>query len=98
MFHLWEYLEKHGYSDLIPDLFGERFFEKMQALHDDDGWRGSVYYNLACHYALTGDKDKAVENLAHALRLKPGLTEWSQQDSDLDSIRETEGYKAIFSG
>ena len=96
MFHMWEYLEKHGYADLVADLFGEQFFERMLALQDDDGWRGTAYYNMACQYALTGSSEKAINNLAQALRLNPGLIEWSQQDSDLDSLRDDPAFQALY--
>ena len=47
-------------------------------------WRGTIRYNLACHYALRGESAKAIATLAQALHSNPDLTEWSQQDSDLD--------------
>lgn len=98
MFHLWEYLEKHGYAEQMPALFGETYFDKLLALHDDDQWRGAAYYNLACRYALAGQSTPAIRNLAEALRLNPGLRDWSLQDSDLDSLRELKGFKALYGG
>jgi hypothetical protein len=43
-----------------------------------------------------GDKQKAINELRQALRLRPDLTEWSQQDPDFEPIRDEAGYKAIY--
>lgn len=93
MWHLWEYLERHGYASV---RYGEPFAQRMLVLHEDDAWHGLVYYNLACQHALTGNSAEAIKNLAEALQLNPGLAEWSQQDNDLNSIREEAGYKALY--
>ena len=98
MFHIWEYLEKHGYASEIPGIFGEQFFERVIALHDDPGWRGTAYYNLACQDALNGNSEQAIAYLSQALHYNPNLIEWSQQDSDLDSLRELDAFKALYDG
>ena len=55
-------------------------------------------YNLACVYALSGLKDKALPALKEAFALNPGLLEWSKQDSDLNSLRQEPEFLALFSG
>jgi hypothetical protein len=55
-----------------------------------------VRYNLACYLALAGEKNKAVELLGEALRLHPGLTEWSRQDTDLVSLHGLPGYERLY--
>ena len=95
MIHLWEYLRDHGYDDLLVDRFGEDFAEQLAALHDDPRWQGTVYYNMACQDAIAGDHEAAIGRLAHAFQLYPSLRDWSQQDSDLDSLRDNEAFVAL---
>lgn len=55
----------------------------------------TALYNLACTYSLTSKKEKAIEYLEKAI--KTGFTDVShiQKDTDLDNIREEEGYKKL---
>jgi tetratricopeptide (TPR) repeat protein len=79
--------------------FQERIANLMVDLApEDQEWAGIVGYNLACAYALSSQKEKAIEGLKKALKLNPGLTEWSKEDSDFASIREEAGYLAIYQG
>ncbi|MBN1200546.1 MAG: ClbS/DfsB family four-helix bundle protein [Anaerolineae bacterium] len=96
MSHLWDYLYRHGHSDALGDLFGEQFVDRLLAVHDSDEWRGTAYYNLACIYALSGKTGLAIDKLAEALRLHPGLIDWSKQDPDLASIRDEPAYQALY--
>jgi tetratricopeptide (TPR) repeat protein len=70
----------------------------LAQLDESANWRGITVYNLACHYALSGQTEKAIAGLAEALRLNPDLTEWSKQDSDLDSIRQEPAYQLLYQG
>lgn len=70
--------------------------EKLGQLDDSPAWQGTLKYNLACHYALAGEKEKAIAILREALQLNPGLIEWSKQDTDFASIREEPAYKALY--
>jgi hypothetical protein len=54
-------------------------------------------YNMACMYSLSGNLDAAVEELRHALQLRPDLTEWSKQDPDLNQLRDRDDLKALYS-
>jgi ketosteroid isomerase-like protein len=53
------------------------------------------FYNLACAFALTGERDKALDNLEKAINA--GFTDRRQYetDSDLDSLRETGRFKEL---
>jgi len=96
MIHVWEYLAKHDHSALLSELFGESFTDRLLALSDDPGWRGTTLYNLACIYAMSGETDRAIEQLGEALRLNPDLIEWSKEDPDLASLRDQPGYQALY--
>lgn len=62
----------------------------------DEAWLGGQQYNLACIYSLVGQKDKAIRILRQALKMAPGLMEWSKEDPDFKTIREHPDYKAIY--
>ena len=57
---------------------------------------GIARYNLACFYALSGQKEKALHELRAALQLRPDLIEWSQQDTDLVSLRDDPAFQALY--
>lgn len=58
-------------------------------------WHGVVHYNLACHYAQCDMPDKALDSLRVGLDLKPGLKEWSTQDSDLTSLHADPRFSSV---
>jgi len=105
---LWRLVAGNGYSHPISHLaqyytdrgevryateISEEAAGLLAQLDDSPGWRGIVRYNLACHYALSGQRERAVDELREALRLNPDLTEWSKEDPDLASIREGLDYQ-----
>lgn len=53
-------------------------------------------YNLACYYATSGQKARALTELTAALLSHPDLIEWAKQDSDLDSLRDDPAYQALY--
>jgi len=53
-------------------------------------------YNLACYYAVSGQKARALTELTAALQSHPDLSEWAKQDSDLDSLRDDPAYQALY--
>jgi hypothetical protein len=57
----------------------------------------NAIYNLACFFALIGEKEKALNNLKTAFIARPDLIEWSKNDNDLDALREDSDFKALFS-
>jgi mannose-6-phosphate isomerase-like protein (cupin superfamily) len=46
-----------------------------------------LLYWTACWEALAGEREPALEHLARALELEPGLAAWAAEDEDLDSLR-----------
>jgi len=108
---LWRSIVGSGYSHPVQHLAqlylerGQRDYatqiqetaaELLASLDDSPNWRGVTIYNLACHYALSGEREKAIAKLGEALRLNPDLTEWSKQDPDLASIREEPAYRSLY--
>jgi tetratricopeptide (TPR) repeat protein len=96
MIHLWGYLQHHEHNNLLTDLFGDDFITRLIDLHEDQNWHGTVYYDLACIVALSGRKEEAINTLAKALQLNPKLAEWSQQDSDLESLHDHPAFQALY--
>jgi tetratricopeptide (TPR) repeat protein len=74
----------------------EQTSQALAGLDPDPVWQGTVRYNLACVYALSGLKDKAIRELKEAFALNPALLEWSQQDSDLNSLRQEPSFLALY--
>lgn len=96
MDHLLKWYVQQDRSQ-IADETQARILKEMSSLEDSDSWRGTNLYNDACYEALFGDQEQAIEILEEALSLNPELTEWSKQDSDLDSLRQMKAFKAIYS-
>ncbi len=57
---------------------------------------GIARYNLACFYALSEQKEKALHELRGALQLRPDLIKWSQQDPDLVSLHDDPAFQALY--
>jgi hypothetical protein len=109
---LWRLIVGSGYMHVIAMHLGPIYVERGEKeyatelqeevakmaveLVEDKDWQGVVRYNLACHYALVEEREKAIGELAKALELNPGLVEWSKEDSDLASIRKEPGYLALY--
>lgn len=78
---------------------GNRLMEdvtsQMLNLDESPAWQGQTIYNLACYYALSGDKQQAIERLSRAFSLSPDIAEWSKEDSDLASIWDEPGYLVL---
>jgi len=95
LFHLIDYHIAHGRQAQAREM-SDRLYELGLTLDDSPEWHGVLLYDRACVDALTGQPETAVERLGQALRLHPGLVEWSKQDSDLDSLRERADYQALY--
>lgn len=93
--HLAPVLIERGDKEYATELQKEAA-KLLGELDESQSWQGVVRYNLACHYALAGETETAIEKLRQALELNPEFTEWSKEDSDLASIREEPGYKALY--
>ncbi len=93
--HLGYYYSRRGESKRAIATY-EATAEKLAPLDDDPTWRGVLAYDLACMYALSGNKESALAGLAEALHLNPELTLWSQQDPDFDSLHDEPAYQALY--
>jgi len=56
---------------------------------------GTVWYNLACSYALSGSKDDAFAALEKAVFTGYAGYDWMQEDKDLESIRNDPRFKQL---
>jgi hypothetical protein len=93
--HLVDLCLKRGERDHAVEL-QEEMTPLLMALDDSATWQSIATYNLACVYALAGEKGRAIDKVGDALRLNPDLTEWSKEDPDLASIHEEPGYQALY--
>ncbi len=93
--HLCEWHIKRGHPSRAAEMYQE-MTRQLTSLDDSPGWQGTIRYNNACSFSLLGDKETAINELREALKLNPGLTEWSQQDPDFEPIRGEAGYKALY--
>ncbi|MDK2982405.1 MAG: hypothetical protein PWQ55_2752 [Chloroflexota bacterium] len=66
-----------------------------RSLSSFPGWEANAPYNLGCFYALNGFKQEAIAQLKEAFKLKPELVAWSQQDSDIDPLRDMAAYQQL---
>lgn len=93
--HLSEWHIKRGYPARAAEMYQE-MTGQLTSLDDSPDWQGTIRYNNACSFSLLGDKETAINELGEALKLNPGLTEWSRQDPDFEPIRGEAGYKALY--
>jgi quercetin dioxygenase-like cupin family protein len=54
---------------------------------DDHPGDANLHYDLACHSALAGRRERALEHWRRAVELNPKAREWAKDDTDLDTIR-----------
>ncbi|HEV8160441.1 MAG TPA: tetratricopeptide repeat protein, partial [Pyrinomonadaceae bacterium] len=57
------------------------------------GQPANAAYNIACDYALAGDKEQAIKWLEKALEMKFSSLQQAQTDTDLESIRSDPRYR-----
>jgi hypothetical protein len=93
--HLSEWHIKRGYPARAAEMYQE-MTGQITSLDDSPDWQGTIRYNNACSFSLLGDKETAINELREALKLNPGLKEWSRQDPDFEPIRGEAGYKALY--
>ena len=93
--HLSEWHIKRGYPSQAAEMYQE-MTGQLTSLDDSPDWQGTIRYNNACSFSLLGDNETAINELGEALKLNPGLTEWSRQDPDFEPIRGEAGYKALY--
>jgi len=95
LLHLGQYYVERGQAARAVEV-GELMGDLLLSLDDAPDWRGVSLYNLACVYALTGQKEAAISRLGESLALNDSLVEWSKEDTDLDSLREDPAFKALY--
>jgi tetratricopeptide (TPR) repeat protein len=93
--HLSDWHIKRGNATRTAELYQEMTGQQTK-LDDSPDWQGTIRYNNACSFSLLGDKETAINELREALKLNPGLTDWSKQDPDFEPIRGEAGYKALY--
>ena len=93
--HLSDWHLKRGNLTRTAEMYQE-MTGQLTSLDESPEWQGTIRYNNACSFSLLGDKEKAIDELREALKLNPGLTEWSKEDPDFEPIRDEAGYKAIY--
>jgi tetratricopeptide (TPR) repeat protein len=93
--HLSEWHIKRGNPARAAEMYQE-MTGQLTSLDDSPDWQGTIRYNNACSFSLLGDKETAINELGEALKLNPGLTEWSRQDPDFEPIRGEAGYQALY--
>jgi hypothetical protein len=67
------------------------------SLQDSDEWRGTVLYNLGCHYAITGQSEKALAKIGKGFNLYPDLKKWAPEDPDLANLRDQPLFATLIS-
>ena len=92
--HIAFWYSKRG-DQARGNLLMEDVTNQMLSLDESPAWQGQTIYNLACFYALSGDKAQAIDRLNQAFTLNADMVEWSKEDSDLTSIWDEPGYLAL---
>jgi hypothetical protein len=93
--HMCMYDQERGRSAQADRRQG-KIVQLLLSLDSGPQWHGIVKYNLACHHALGGRKQEAIEGLQQALALNPDLLEWSREDPDFASLRHEPEFQAIY--
>lgn len=89
--HIALFYSKRGETERGSQLM-EEVTETLLNQDESLRWQGQSIYNLACFYALSGNKEQAIENLGKAFSLSSDMIEWSREDTDLASIWDEPGY------
>jgi tetratricopeptide (TPR) repeat protein len=95
LIHIAEFYIAQGQPHRAGQLWPE-WSELVAPLDDSADWQGLVHYNVACGLALSGNPDAAIVELRQALQLRPDLTAWSRQDSDLAAVRVKPEYRTLY--
>ena len=95
LIHFAEFYIAQGQPQHTGQLWSE-WGELVAPLDERADWQGLVHYNVACGLALSGNPDAALVELRQALQLRPSLTAWSRQDSDLSTVRSKPEYRTLY--
>jgi hypothetical protein len=92
--HISENLMARNQRDAAETLMVEGA-RRMAAIDDAPQFRGTIIYNLACHYALNGRPNKALDTLREALTLRPDLAQYAPGDADFAGLRDDPAFQAL---
>jgi hypothetical protein len=108
---LWRQIAVNGFAHPLAHI-SERYLEEGNrakaveverfstetglSMEDSPGWRGGMWYNLACFYVKIEDYEAALTLLQEAFILNPGLKEWGLQDPDLEALRTNPDFQALY--
>lgn len=95
LMHLAEFYAQHGRPQDAGQLWQE-WSQLVAPLDTKPEWCGLVHYNAACGLALSGNPKQAIAELRQALELRPSLTSWSRQDTDLAVLHDLPEYKKLY--
>lgn len=84
-----------GAQNLVLVGENEKGVELAERALGQDQDEPVVLYNVACFYALQGDPDRSIELLTKAVDEGWGDKEWLETDSDLNTLRGDERFKAL---
>jgi adenylate cyclase len=84
-----------GAQNLVLVGENEKGVELAERALGQDQDEPVVLYNVACFYALQGDPDRSIELLTKAVDEGWGDREWLETDSDLDTLRNDDRFKAL---
>jgi thiol-disulfide isomerase/thioredoxin len=90
-------LMRQGKTEMAYDFFAQAGMSLRRAMKSSsspiaDGMAGSIFYNEACALALDGQTDAAINALADAVENGFSNMNLLASDSDLASVRATEGF------
>ena len=92
--HIVDYLTENGDTAGAHRLREDAATE-MRAIAAPPTALGFALYNLACTRALQDRIDEALELLVEAFPMRPDLKEAAPKDSDLESLYDNPGFKAL---
>jgi serine/threonine protein kinase/Flp pilus assembly protein TadD len=71
---------------------GLEWAERSIAIDPNDA---GIQYNVACLFALEGEKTRAIQSLEAAVRAGFAHRDWVEKDPDLDSVRDDPRFKEL---
>ncbi len=77
------------------DALMEEGARRMAAVDDAPIFQGTVQYNLACHFAVNGQPQRALSVLAGALAVRPEMAEYAAQDPDFAALRDDPTFREL---
>ena len=92
--HLSENMIARGERE-AADALMEEGARRMAAIDDAPVFQGTVQYNLACHYALNDQPQRALSVLAGALAARPEMAEYAAQDPDFATLRDDPAFREL---